>query len=83
MNPSSRRDFLRQSAAAVSATGVCGYTDLFALTSSAEPLTEVTADNGWFADSPFNLLVDYYTEIPFRPYGSAPRQKTCCRCYAS
>jgi len=70
MNPSSRRDFLRQSAAAVSATSVCGYTDLFAQTASAEPLTAVTADNGWFADSPFNLLVDYYTEIPFRPYGS-------------
>ena len=30
MSPSSRRDFLRHSAAAVSATGVCGYTDLFA-----------------------------------------------------
>jgi hypothetical protein len=24
----------------------------------------------WLADSPFNLLVDYYTEVPFRPYGS-------------
>ena len=24
----------------------------------------------WFSDSIFNLLVDYYTEIPFRPYGS-------------
>lgn len=31
-----------------------------------------TAPNpfAWFADSPFNLLVDYYTEVPFRPYGS-------------
>ena len=24
----------------------------------------------WLADSPFNLLVDYCTEVPFRPYGS-------------
>ena len=24
----------------------------------------------WIADSLFNLLIDYYTEIPFRPYGS-------------
>ena len=27
-------------------------------------------DAAWLADSPFNLLVDYYTEVPFRPYGS-------------
>jgi len=26
--------------------------------------------SAWLADSPFNLLVDYYTEVPFRPYGS-------------
>ena len=26
--------------------------------------------NGWFEDSVMNLLVDYYTEIKFRPYGS-------------
>ncbi len=26
--------------------------------------------NAWFADSPFNLLVDYYPDIAFRPYGS-------------
>lgn len=25
---------------------------------------------GWFADSLFNLLVDYYPEVHFRPYGS-------------
>lgn len=24
----------------------------------------------WLADSSMNLLVDYYTEVPFRPYGS-------------
>ena len=24
----------------------------------------------WLSDSPFNLLVDYYTEVQFRPYGS-------------
>jgi hypothetical protein len=24
----------------------------------------------WLSDSLFNLLVDYYTEVPFRPYGS-------------
>jgi hypothetical protein len=24
----------------------------------------------WLADSAMNLLVDYYTEVPFRPYGS-------------
>ena len=24
----------------------------------------------WFGESQFNFLIDYYTEIPFRPYGS-------------
>ncbi len=28
------------------------------------------APNAWFADELFNLLVDYYTEVPCRPYGS-------------
>jgi hypothetical protein len=28
------------------------------------------AAGAWLAESPFNLLVDYYTEVPFRPYGS-------------
>ena len=45
----------------------------------SQPLVQVMAadqpqpqsgPNAWFADCPFNLLVDYYTEVPFRPYGS-------------
>ncbi|MGD0092542.1 MAG: alpha-L-fucosidase [Planctomycetota bacterium] len=32
--------------------------------------TEGAADTSWFSGSLFNLLVDYYTEVPFRPYGS-------------
>jgi len=27
-------------------------------------------DHKWFGDSPINLLVDYYPEVSFRPYGS-------------
>ena len=30
-----------------------------------------TKPNAWFKDSLFNLLVDYYPEVAFRPYGSA------------
>ena len=29
-----------------------------------------TPEFDWFADSPFNLLVDYYPEVAFRPYAS-------------
>ena len=30
-----------------------------------------TSPKDWLADSMMNLLVDYYPEVPFRPYGSA------------
>jgi len=31
---------------------------------------ETGPDTKWFVESPLNLLVDYYTEVPFRPYGA-------------
>jgi hypothetical protein len=30
----------------------------------------VRPSNQWLSDSAFNLLIDYYTEVQFRPYGS-------------
>jgi len=33
-------------------------------------LREMRGAGSWFSESLFNLLVDYYPEVPFRPYGS-------------
>jgi len=33
-------------------------------------MAENLSPRAWFADSLFNLLVDYYPEVPTRPYGS-------------
>lgn len=30
----------------------------------------LSVDESWFADSPFNMLIDYYPEVSPRPYGS-------------
>ena len=35
-----------------------------------ETFKDVAAAREWFAGSLFNLLVDYYPDIPWRPYGS-------------
>ena len=58
-----RRTFCKQ-AAAGAALGV-GFT----AGDSAAPAAPPPA-NVWFSESLFNLLVDYYPEIPFRPYGT-------------
>mgnify|MGYP001574397283 CR=1 FL=1 len=33
-------------------------------------MPDAPSPRSWFADSLFNLLVDYYPEVPSRPYGS-------------
>lgn len=73
-----RRLFLQQA-------GLSGAGLLIGLPLRSQPLVSVVAADqpparddpqAWFAASPFNLLVDYYTEVPFRPYGSgATREK--------
>jgi hypothetical protein len=47
-----------------------GQDGLFAQPGSNGLTAATKAGHEWFADSPFNLLVDYYPEVPFRPYGS-------------
>jgi len=73
----SRRETLQCMAAGAAAAAA---SDIGALRGPAPPPSEekppaaekVEAPDGnsWFADSILNLLVDYYTEVPFRPYGS-------------
>lgn len=38
-------------------------------------MTLTKSANSWLADSAFNLLVDYYTEVQFRPYGSGATRR--------
>ena len=70
--PLDRRRFLQQA-------GQYGTGLMIGLPLLSQPLVRVVAadqpqagsdSQAWFADNPFNLLVDYYTEVPFRPYGS-------------
>ncbi len=61
----SRRRFLVKSA---QAGGVLLAPPILA--AAAEPAGEKPDPGAWFADSLFNLLVDYYPEVPSRPYGS-------------
>ena len=69
MNPTSRRAFLQHSMMAISATGLAGYTDFRAQLPAEAQDGSVQSHPAWFADRPFNMLVDYYPEVPFRPYG--------------
>lgn len=39
-------------------------------------MKQKTEGNDWFADSLMNLIVDYYTEVPFRPYGSGATRES-------
>jgi len=63
-----RREFLSRSGQA--GLGLA----LTAAEARADAATAMRAEGSptpdWFASSLFNLLVDYYTEVPFRPYGS-------------
>jgi hypothetical protein len=34
------------------------------------PFSSLTAAREWFANQPFNLAIDYWTFVPYRPYGS-------------
>ena len=77
-----RREFLAQTASSGLmlglAAGALTWTPVCAAAAdqAADPASDPFA---WFADSPFNLLVDYYTEVPFRPYGSGASRENVLR----
>ena len=77
-----RREFLAQTAGTGLMLGLSGgaltWTPVCA--SAADQAADAAPDPfAWFADSPFNLLVDYYTEVPFRPYGSGATRENVVR----
>jgi hypothetical protein len=82
-NQLDRRDFLIHTAGL--GTGLALGIPVLASAPTAEPgpapgNSAAQQDaNAWFADSPFNLLVDYYTEVPFRPYGSGATRENVLR----
>ena len=68
-----RRTFLHNSVAAGALVGVSTAVDKIPLPlfgADQPPAPPGVKPNAWFADSVFNLLVDYYPEVAFRPYGS-------------
>lgn len=68
-----RRTFLRCSAAAGIVTGagrVLQSGPGCVNAAESTPSAGRGPANAWFSNSLFNLLVDYYPEVPFRPYGT-------------
>lgn len=68
-----RRTFLNATAAAGAIAGVSGILSGGrgdALAADTAPGARQPPAHAWFSDSLFNLLVDYYPEVPFRPYGT-------------